>query len=155
MPNTIERMCPNASATRELGRTLGSVVDAKQVLLIRGGLGAGKTTFVQGLAEGLGCTDEATSPTFNLVHVYAGGRLPLVHLDLYRLGSEGEVLESGYASHFESGAVIAIEWPERLGALTPTHHIAVCIEPIGKSGRRITLEAIGGQVLPHAVWPAQ
>jgi tRNA threonylcarbamoyladenosine biosynthesis protein TsaE len=88
------------------------------VILLSGDLGAGKTVFVRGLAEGLGIDpDDVTSPTFTLVHEYRG-RLPLIHVDLYRL-NKAELDEIGLDSELASRGVVAIEWPERLIRQTP------------------------------------
>jgi tRNA threonylcarbamoyladenosine biosynthesis protein TsaE len=98
-----------AAAARELARSL----DADAVVLLAGDLGAGKTVFVKGLAEGLGASpDEVTSPTFTLVQEYRGGRLLLVHVDLYRLQAV-EVDDLGL-DEIARGGVLAIEWPDRL-----------------------------------------
>jgi tRNA threonylcarbamoyladenosine biosynthesis protein TsaE len=84
------------------------------ILLISGELGVGKTVFVRGIAQGLGIDpDEVTSPTFTLVHEYRGGRLPLIHVDLYRLDN-AELDEIGLDSELAASGVTAIEWPERL-----------------------------------------
>ncbi|MFN2463419.1 MAG: tRNA (adenosine(37)-N6)-threonylcarbamoyltransferase complex ATPase subunit type 1 TsaE [Candidatus Dormibacteria bacterium] len=101
----------DAGQTLEVGRRLGRAALPGDVLLIEGPLGAGKTVLVQGLAEGLDCDGEATSPTFVLVRQHEG-RLPLVHADLYRLENVAEVRALGLLELAESG-VLAVEWPER------------------------------------------
>jgi tRNA threonylcarbamoyladenosine biosynthesis protein TsaE len=84
------------------------------VLLLSGELGAGKTAFVRGLAQGLGLDrDDVTSPTFTLVHEYRGGRLPLIHIDLYRL-EHADLDEIGVDEDLARAGIVAIEWPERL-----------------------------------------
>jgi tRNA threonylcarbamoyladenosine biosynthesis protein TsaE len=100
--------------TRELARRLAAELSAGATLLLSGDLGTGKTVFVRGVAEGLGIDpDEVTSPTFTLVHEYRGGRLPLVHVDLYRL-DRAELDEIGLDPDLANQGVVAIEWAERL-----------------------------------------
>jgi tRNA threonylcarbamoyladenosine biosynthesis protein TsaE len=102
------------SETRAIAARFASQLKAGDVLLLSGDLGAGKTAFTRGLAEGLGIDpDEVTSPTFTLVHEYRGGRLPLVHVDLYRL-ERANLEEIGLDEDLAAQGVIAIEWPERL-----------------------------------------
>lgn len=99
--------------TATIGRDVATQLGPDSVVLLTGQLGAGKTAFVRGLAEGLGIDPEqVTSPTFTLVQEYRGGRLPLYHVDLYRLQPE-EVDDLGLEELGE-GAVLAIEWPDRL-----------------------------------------
>lgn len=100
--------------TRAEAAALARRLDAGTVLLLSGDLGAGKTAFVRGLAEGLGLdAAEVTSPTFTLVHEYRGGRLPLVHVDLYRL-DEAELDDIGLDPDLAAEGVVAVEWAERL-----------------------------------------
>jgi tRNA threonylcarbamoyladenosine biosynthesis protein TsaE len=100
--------------TRAIAAALAATLEAGAVLQLHGDLGAGKTAFVRGLAEGLGIRpDEVTSPTFTLVHEYRGGRLPLVHVDLYRL-DRADLDEIGLDQDEAAQGIIAIEWPERL-----------------------------------------
>ena len=102
------------SETAALGRELGATLSAGDVVLLVGDLGAGKTAFVRGLAEGLGVhRDEVSSPTFTLVQEYRGGRLPLFHVDLYRLDDPRELDDLGLDEIAEDG-VLAIEWAEKL-----------------------------------------
>jgi tRNA threonylcarbamoyladenosine biosynthesis protein TsaE len=100
--------------TARVGRDIGSRLAGGAVVLVEGDLGAGKTVFVKGLAAGLGIDpDEVTSPTFTLIQEYRGGRLLLIHVDLYRL-SAAEVDDLGLDEIAQQGGVIAIEWPDRL-----------------------------------------
>ena len=100
--------------TRQIAAGIANSLTAGTVLLLKGDLGAGKTAFVRGLAEGLDINaDEVTSPTFTLVHEYRGGRLPLIHVDLYRL-DRADLDEIGLDQDLAARGVIAIEWPERL-----------------------------------------
>jgi tRNA threonylcarbamoyladenosine biosynthesis protein TsaE len=101
--------------TRNIARQLAAGLEAGTTILLSGDLGAGKTVFVKGLAEGLGLdADEVTSPTFTLVHEYRGGRLPLIHVDLYRLDN-AELDEIGLDPDLTLTGVVAVEWAERLG----------------------------------------
>ena len=100
--------------TRQIASAFANTLSAGAVLLLHGDLGAGKTAFARGLAEGLGIkADEVTSPTFTLVHEYRGGRLPLMHVDLYRL-DRADLDEIGLDQDVAMQGITAIEWPERL-----------------------------------------
>jgi tRNA threonylcarbamoyladenosine biosynthesis protein TsaE len=125
--------------TAALGRSLASSLAADSVVLLVGDLGAGKTAFVRGLAEGLGVSPaDVSSPTFTLIQEYRGGRLPLLHVDLYRLNDPREVDDLGL-EELGSGAVVAIEWADKLPA-PPPDTIHVTIEHAGESERRVTIE---------------
>jgi tRNA threonylcarbamoyladenosine biosynthesis protein TsaE len=111
---------PDASATQQLGMDLGKSLTAGSVLLLTGNLGSGKTTLVQGLALGMNIEDPIVSPTFTIINEYFSGRLPLYHLDLYRLNN-AEVdelhLESYWLGLETEPGIVAIEWAERLSYL--------------------------------------
>jgi tRNA threonylcarbamoyladenosine biosynthesis protein TsaE len=108
---------PNAQATHELGKKLGRSLPANSVLLLEGNLGAGKTTFVQGLGAGLNIPESIESPTFTLINEYLNGRIPLYHLDLYRLESS-EIVDLNLEQYWEEievePGIVAIEWADRL-----------------------------------------
>lgn len=106
--------------TLELGRQLAASLRRGDVLALAGDLGAGKTQFTKGVAEGLGVESDVTSPTFTLVHEYHGGKLPLFHIDLYRLEDEEEVLGIGIDDYLESDGVTLIEWADKFEALMPS-----------------------------------
>ena len=99
------------------------------VVALQGGLGAGKTTFVQGLARALGIRRPVTSPTFTLVGEYQGTRLRLVHVDLYRLRAPDDLDAIGFEEYLERGALLAIEWPERAGDWIPAEAVRVALRP--------------------------
>ena len=105
--------------TFEHGRLLAAKLRAGDVVALDGELGAGKTHFVKGIAAGLGCDGDVTSPTFTLVHEYTGGRLPLFHFDFYRLESEDETLQIGLDDYFGAGGAVVIEWAGKFPALLP------------------------------------
>ncbi|KAB8333932.1 tRNA (adenosine(37)-N6)-threonylcarbamoyltransferase complex ATPase subunit type 1 TsaE [Scytonema tolypothrichoides VB-61278] len=107
----------DTTATQKLGITVGQSLNAGNVILLEGDLGAGKTTLVQGIGEGLGITDLIVSPTFTLINEYTQGRLPLYHLDLYRL-EPNEVAALNLETYWEgievTPGIVAIEWAERM-----------------------------------------
>lgn len=108
------------------------------MLLLSGDLGSGKTAFVRGLAEGLGIDpDEVTSPTFTLVHEYRGGRLPLIHVDLYRL-DRADLDEIGLDQDLAATGVVAVEWAERMARSIPGA-VTVSIVDRGADRRDITI----------------
>ena len=124
--------------TATLGRELAATLSAGDVLLLYGDLGAGKTAFVRGLAEGLSVSrDQVSSPTFTLIQEYRGGRLTLFHVDLYRIEDPREFDELGLDEIAEEG-VLAIEWAERLPR-PPHNAVRVSIAHAGESERRVTI----------------
>jgi tRNA threonylcarbamoyladenosine biosynthesis protein TsaE len=136
---------PNAEATKELGRRLGELLPAGSTVLLAGELGAGKTTLVQGIGEELGIKEPLVSPTFTLVNEYTEGRLPLYHMDLYRLQPE-EIAPLYLAAYWEGQEVppgiTAIEWASRLPELPP-HYLAIELLPDAVSGRQAKIESVG------------
>ncbi len=106
--------------TEALGETLAGKLSPGAVVAFTGDLGAGKTAFVRGMARGLGITQRVTSPTFTIVNEYEGGRLPLFHFDLYRLGSSEELFDIGWEDFLRRGGICAVEWSENVAdALEP------------------------------------
>jgi tRNA threonylcarbamoyladenosine biosynthesis protein TsaE len=138
MPVIATHTTRSESETSDLGRaTAASFVPGTTVLLL-GDLGAGKTAFVRGLAEGLGVDPaEVSSPTFALIQEYRGGRLPLFHVDLFRLDHEREVEELGLDELTVEG-VLAVEWAEKLPRVPPGS-ISVRIETVDANTRRIQI----------------
>lgn len=135
----------DAEATRSLGVNLGKSLKAGSVILLEGDLGAGKTTLVQGIGEGLGITDPIVSPTFTLINEYTEGRIPLYHLDLYRLQPE-EVTALNLESYWEANEVplgiVAIEWAERL-QYQPPSYLRICLNYSADTGRQANLISVG------------
>ncbi len=129
--------------TRRIGIRLGGLLEPGDVICLQGDLGAGKTTFAQGLAQGWGSLDAVSSPTFILVNQYRradGGKL--FHLDAYRLDSVPEAEELDLDSMLNEGALI-IEWPERLGNLIPNDQLRIQLEHISEEHRRLGFRAHG------------
>ena len=109
-----ERVTESEEETAQVGRDLATKLRSGDVVLLYGDLGAGKTAFTKGLAEGLGVSrDEVSSPTFTLIQEYRGGRLPLFHVDLYRLNDPREIEDLGL-DEIAADGVLAIEWAEKL-----------------------------------------
>ena len=132
-------MTHSRAETVELGRRLAARLTPGTVVAFTGGLGAGKTAFCQGLAEGLGCTDPVSSPTFAIVNYYRGPR-PLAHFDLYRIHSDADLAAAGFYDYLDSGAVIAAEWSENCaGTLALENPVTVDIVRIDDTTRRITI----------------
>lgn len=124
--------------TAAAGRALATRLHAGDVVLLFGDLGAGKTAFVKGLADGLGVArGEVSSPTFTLVQEYRGGRLPLIHVDLYRLNDPREIDDLGLEEIAASG-VLAIEWAEKL-VRVPPHAVSVRLEHGDADERTISI----------------
>ena len=128
--------------TELLGQKLGAVLRGGEVIAYRGDLGAGKTAFTRGLARGLGISMRVTSPTYTIVNEYTGGRLPLFHFDMYRLGSSDELFDIGWEDYLLRGGVCAVEWSENV-ADAMQDAVTVSIEKTGDDERRITIE--GGE----------
>jgi tRNA threonylcarbamoyladenosine biosynthesis protein TsaE len=105
---------------RAEGEALGRALSPGSVLRLEGDLGAGKTTFVQAIARGLGVAEGASSPTYALVHRYQGQRGPVFHLDCYRLRSPDEAADLDWESLLREGDALLIEWPERAGSWVPS-----------------------------------
>jgi tRNA threonylcarbamoyladenosine biosynthesis protein TsaE len=105
--------------TLALGRDEGARCRAGDVIALCGDLGAGKTQFVKGLVAALGTEAEVTSPTFTLIHEYGGGRVPIYHFDLYRLGSAAEAIGLGLDEYLDNGGVSVIEWADKFPDLLP------------------------------------
>ncbi|HEY9729416.1 MAG TPA: tRNA (adenosine(37)-N6)-threonylcarbamoyltransferase complex ATPase subunit type 1 TsaE [Chroococcales cyanobacterium] len=135
----------DAEATRGLGIKLGQSLPAGSVILLEGDLGAGKTTLVQGIGEGLGITDAIVSPTFTLINEYTEGRIPLYHLDLYRL-EPAEVEALNLDSYWEGMdvplGIVAIEWAERL-PYKPPSFLYLYLTYSQDSGRQAELTSVG------------
>jgi tRNA threonylcarbamoyladenosine biosynthesis protein TsaE len=131
---------PDPEATTRLGSALGEVARPGDLVCLWGDLGAGKTHLAKAFGAGLGVTDTITSPSFVLMAEYAG-RLPLFHIDPYRLVSAEDALAGGLIDERQSGGVTLVEWPERLGDALPVDRLDVRIDGTGDEPRTITLIA--------------
>lgn len=132
----------SAAETEAVGEAMAHSMVPGTVIAFTGDLGAGKTAFVRGLARGLGVTDRVTSPTFTIVNEYEGGRLPLFHFDMYRLGSSEELFDIGWEDYLRRGGVCAVEWSERVSdALDGAIRVDIR-RGGGDSDRIITIEGV-------------
>ena len=134
-------MTHSAQETIQWAKNFAPTLQPGDVICLQGDLGAGKTTLVKGIAEGLGLSqkEQVTSPTFVIMHRYTC-RIPLYHFDCYRMKSPDDLLQIGFDDFVNSGAGIAcIEWPEKAGDLIPQKHISVTLTHEGLDARRITV----------------
>jgi tRNA threonylcarbamoyladenosine biosynthesis protein TsaE len=134
----------SSDATTSLGVTVGRCLGVGHFIALRGPLGAGKTRFAQGLLAGLGVRGGGRSPTFVLMYEYEG-RVPVYHLDAYRLKGPEELLELGFEELLSAPAAVILEWSDRVTALLPPDRLEVELEPmVGQAdGRMISLTATG------------
>ncbi|HEX9437482.1 MAG TPA: tRNA (adenosine(37)-N6)-threonylcarbamoyltransferase complex ATPase subunit type 1 TsaE [Candidatus Limnocylindria bacterium] len=129
--------------TEHVGELIGRAARANDVVALWGELGSGKTTLVRGIARGLGITErEVTSPTFVIVHEHDGGRLPLFHIDLYRL-APGDTPSTGWEEALASGGLTAIEWPDRVERWLPADRLDVRLTTTGEEQRHLRFEPTG------------
>lgn len=141
MNQTDERQINSSSPseTEKLAANLGNQLIGGEVIELVGDLGSGKTTFVQGLARGMGSNDLVASPTFTLSRVYKAGRLTLNHFDFYRLGEAGIMSRELSEIINDRKSVTVIEWGEIASTVLPNKRIVVSLIPTGESSRKITI----------------
>ena len=138
----LESKCPGD--TFQIGMRLGQLAKAGEVYTLTGDLGVGKTVFTQGFAKGLGIEEPVNSPTFTILQIYEGGRLPLYHFDVYRIGSVEEMDETGFEEYMTGEGVSLIEWADLIREILPGERTRIRIEKDLEKGfdyRRITVEA--------------
>ena len=140
----MEYVTHSREETEQLGARLADALTGGAVVAFTGGLGAGKTAFVSGMAKALGVEERVTSPTFTIVNEYEGGRLPLFHFDMYRLDSADELFHIGWEDYLARGGVCAVEWSERVSAALPPDTVTVAIARRleDEQWREITLEGV-------------
>ncbi len=132
----------SAEESIELGRRLAARLVPPKLVLLRGELGAGKTTLVKGIAEGYDAAsqDEVTSPTFTLVHEYRGPRVTVYHIDLYRIETERELETLGIDDLFGSQNVLLVEWGEKFPRFLRERDVEISFERLGEDERRVVLD---------------
>lgn len=140
---SIDLVSHSSLHTERLGERLGRAARPNDVYALSGELGTGKTVLARGVASGLGIDPtDITSPTFIILREHGGGRLPLFHIDLYRL--EGaDLANTGWEECLDAGGVTVIEWPDRAGGALPDDRLEVRLEHIADTKRRIVVAATG------------
>ncbi len=138
----LEVCTENLKQTHELGEKIGRAAVRNMVFLLDGDLGAGKTTLTQGIARGLGVRRNVTSPTFTILKVYQG-RMPLYHIDAYRL--EGTVQDLGFDELMEDEGLTVIEWSQYVSYLIPEEYMKITITLLEEDSRKFVFEACGAQ----------
>lgn len=139
----------SATQTQKAGAVLGRLLEIGDIILLEGDLGAGKTTFTKGVGQGLEVEGYVNSPTFTLVNEYQG-RLPLYHLDCYRLESGREALDFGLEEYLYGDGATIIEWPERIAEVLPDEFLLVKLSYVNDTKRAIRLEPFGPRYIELA-----
>jgi tRNA threonylcarbamoyladenosine biosynthesis protein TsaE len=153
---TLDCISHSSAQTQRLGMRLGDLLQGGELILLDGQLGTGKTTFTQGLAQGLGITENINSPTFILLKEYAGQPQPgipmgavshrrpdLYHFDLYRLDNPDEIVDLGFEDYFFSDGVSVIEWAEKAGSFWPEEHLNIRLKIMSETKRGLLFIATG------------
>ena len=136
-------MSRSEEETRKIAADIAGKLPDGAVIALKGGLGAGKTTFVRGMAKGLDIDpDEVSSPTFSLMNEYMGGRGRLCHFDMYRINSEEDMYFAGFYDSIDEGAFLAVEWSENVADYLPEDTVTVTLETVSQNVRRITVEGM-------------
>ena len=141
-----EFITKSAAETSKVAALLGTKILSGAVIAFTGDLGAGKTTFIKGLAKALGYVGEVSSPTFAIVHEYIGGRLPLYHFDMYRVDSWESLYSTGFFEYMETDAILAVEWSENIENALPDDLITVDIKRGANDNERIITISSRGEV---------
>ena len=132
----------STAETIDIGNRLGKSITSGGVIAFYGDLGAGKTHFVSGLANGLVYNGETYSPTFSLINEYIGGKIPLYHFDMYRVTGWEDLYSTGFFDYLDMGGLLAVEWSENIEAALPENTIRITITVIDETSRKIEIEGI-------------
>src|SRR5215469_15885966 len=154
--SSLDSISHSAAQTQRMGMRLGELLQGGELILLDGQLGTGKTTFAQGLAQGMGITENINSPTFTLLKEYAGHLLPgispsapprrgpaLYHLDLYRLDDPEEIVDLGFEDYLFSGGVCVVEWTEKAAWFWPTENLNIRMKIMTETKRGLLFIATG------------
>jgi tRNA threonylcarbamoyladenosine biosynthesis protein TsaE len=132
------------ATTHAVAEAMARLVRSGDVVVLAGEMGSGKTAFAQGFGRGMGVTDDITSPTFNLVHSHPAGKLTLHHADLYRLSTQHEVADLGFAELAEADGVLLVEWGDVVAASLGDHLLVqLAVDPDDESARHLSIGAVG------------
>jgi tRNA threonylcarbamoyladenosine biosynthesis protein TsaE len=154
---TLEIFSQSVWETQRAGECLGELLQGGELILLDGQLGAGKTTFTQGLAKGMDIQAIVNSPTFTILKEYTQGRrerssqrekrrvLPLYHFDLYRLEDAEEISDLGFDEYFESSGVCVVEWADNASDFWPAERLEICLHALDEARRTLLFVAIGSQ----------
>jgi len=142
MSNTMLLTATSLSQLPSIATEIIKFAGNNRIFLFYGDMGAGKTTLIKSLCEGLGVTEAVTSPTFSIVNEYIGANKKIYHFDFYRLKNQTEALDMGYEEYFYSDAYCFIEWPEKIPGLLPDHYVSIEIKALADNLREITIEQI-------------
>ena len=140
------KVLENEKMTDAFGESVGRVLRPGDVIAFYGDLGAGKTTFIRGVARGMGLSDRVSSPTFTIVNEYLG-KIPLFHFDMYRLHDSDELFEIGWEDYLERGDVCAVEWSENVDDIFTPDTIRIIIRKIDENKREMELRGLEGRGL--------
>ena len=147
--STLDIISHSAAQTQRLGVRLGELLQGGELILLNGQLGTGKTTFTQGLAQGMGITENINSPTFTLLKEYSGPGTQrdvgpaLYHFDLYRLDNPEEILDLGFEDYFYSNGVCVVEWADKADLLWPTESLRIRMKMMSETKRGLLFNATG------------
>ena len=153
---TLDSISHSAAQTQRLGARLGELLQGGELILLNGQLGTGKTTFTQGLAQGMGINEQVNSPTFTLLKEYtrrsrsatksgsSSQRAPaLYHFDLYRLDDPGEIFDLGFDEYFNGEGVCVVEWAEKADLYWPSDHLNIRLKILSETKRGLLFTAVG------------
>lgn len=132
----------STAETRALGEKIAARLQPGDVLLLEGGLGAGKSELTRGIARGLGVTETVTSPSFTILNVYESGRCPLYHFDWYRLESAEELYELGMDEYIGGDGIAVVEWPGQCPEAVPEGAMRIQLKAVGENERKIEIGAL-------------
>ncbi len=135
-----EILTKSVKETQQVAETIGRSLQGSEVIELVGDVGAGKTTFVHGLAKGIGSPDRVSSPTFTIYKLYSGGRYPIYHYDLYRLQHDSLVQSELAERVSEDNTVLVLEWAEHVQSVLPENHLTIKFESPSEESRKLFLD---------------